>query len=73
MIIKKIQTMFKNNKDIDEIRKENFDLKHKLAEIKDEIYWLHVALDSNRYGNLNNTLSIASRKIKDIEDIIERK
>ena len=73
MIIKKIQTMFKNNKDIDEIRKENFDLKHKISEIKDEVYWLHVALDSNRYGNLNNTLSIASRKIKDIEDIIERK
>lgn len=69
MFIRKIKNSINENK---EIKKENERLNNNIVKARQEISWLKMILEMNRYGDPNHILSMTSRKIDEIEEILER-
>lgn len=59
----------KENKDLNE---ENNKKEERIIKARQEISWLKTVLNMNRYGSPDTILSIASRKIDEIEEILEK-
>ena len=69
MFIRKFKNIINENK---EIKKENEKLNENIIKARQEISWLKMILEMNRYGDPNHILSMASRKIDEIEEILEK-
>ena len=66
-------TFLKNSLEKEKLKKENEEMDVKILEAKKEIAWLKMTLEMNRYGRDADTIiSISSRKIEEIEDILNK-
>lgn len=69
MFIKKIKAIVEENKNMkDEYKK----LDDKILEARKEIAWLKMLLDMKKDDDASDILSVTSRTIDDIEEILER-
>lgn len=69
MFIKKIKSIVEENKNMkDECKK----LDDKILEARKEIAWLKMLLDMKKDDDASDILSVTSRTIDDIEEILER-